>query len=160
MTIHTAITKAPWSMGFSRQEYWSGLLCPSPGDLPDPGIELRFPVSCILGRFFTHWGICEALSFLLSWVTHSFPTLCDPMECSTPGFSVHHQLLKLAQTHVHQVSDAIQPSYPLSSLSPVFTLFQYQGLFQWFSSSHQVAKVLEFQFQHQSFQWIFMTDFL
>ena len=65
------------------------------------------------------------------------------------------------QTHVHWVGDAIQPSHPLSSpCSPAFNLSQHQGLFQWVSSSHQVAKGLEFQFQHQSFQWIFRTDFL
>ena len=81
------------------------------------------------------------------------------MECSTPGFPVHHQVLELAQTHVHRASDAIQPSHPLSSPSPpAFNLSQHQGLFQWISSSHQVAKVLEFQ--HQSFQWIFRTDLL
>ena len=83
------------------------------------------------------------------------------MDCSTPGFLVHHQLPELAQTHVHWVGDAIQPSHPLSSPSPpALNLFQLQGLFQWVSSSHQVAKVLEFQLQHQSFQWIFRTDFL
>ena len=68
------------------------------------------------------------------------------MDYSIPGFPVHHQLLELAQTHVHQVSDAIQPSHPLSTASPpVFNLSQHQGLFQWLSSLHQVAKVLEFQ---------------
>ena len=73
---------------------------------------------------------------------------CDPMDCSMPS-PVHHQLLVLTQTHVHQVSDAIQPSHPLLSPSPpAFSLPQYQGLFQRVSSSHQVAKVLEFQFQH------------
>ena len=88
-------------------------------------------------------------------------TLCDPMDCSTPGISVYHQLLELAQTHVHWVSDAIQPSHPLLSPSPpAFNLSQHQGLFQWVSSWHQVAEVLEFQLQHQSFQWIFRTDFL
>ena len=76
--------------------------------------------------------------------------LCNPMDCSTPGFPVHHQLLELTQTHVHRVGDAIQPSHPLSSPSPAFNLSQHQGLFQWVSSSHQVAKVLEFQLQHQS----------
>ena len=76
------------------------------------------------------------------------------------GFSVHHQLLKLAQRHVHWVGDAIQPSCPLSSPSPATNLLQHQGLFQWVSSSHQVAKVLELQVQHQSFQYIFRTDFL
>ena len=75
------------------------------------------------------------------------------MDCSTPGFPVHHQLLKLAQTHVHLVGDAIQTSHPLSSPSPhAFSLSQHQGLFQGVSSSHQVAKVLELQLQHQSFQ--------
>jgi len=84
-----------------------------------------------------------------------------PIDCSTPGFPVHHQLPELAQTHVHWVSDAIQPSHPLPSPSPpAFNLSQHQGLFQWVSYSYQVAKVLEFQLQHQSFQWIFRADFL
>jgi len=97
----------------------------------------------------------------LSSVAQSRPTLCDPMDCSTPSFPVHHQLLALAQTHVHWVSDAIQPSHSLSSPSPpAFSLSQHKDLFQWVSSSHQVAKVLELQLQHQSFQWIFRTDFL
>ena len=75
------------------------------------------------------------------------------MDCSTPGFSVHHQLLELAQTHVHRVSDATQSSHPLSSPSPpAFSLSQHQGIFQGVSSLHQVAKVLELQLQHQSFQ--------
>ena len=74
---------------------------------------------------------------------------------------VHHKLPELAQTHIHPVGDAIQPSYPLSSPSPLaFNLSQHQGLFKWVSSSHQVAKVLEFQLQYQSFQWIFRTDLL
>ena len=73
------------------------------------------------------------------------------MDCSMPGFPVHHQLPKLAQTHIHRVGDAIQPSNPLSSPSPAFNLSQHQGLFQRVSSSHQVARVLEFQLQHQSF---------
>ena len=96
-----------------------------------------------------------------SSVAQSCLTLCDPMDCSTPGFPIHHQLPQLDYTHVHQVSDAIQPSHPLSSpSSPAFNLSQHQGLFKWVSSSHQVAKVLELQLQHQSFQWIFRTDFL
>ena len=91
----------------------------------------------------------------------SRPTLCDPMNCSTPGLPVHHQLLGFTQTHVHRVGDAIQPSHPLSSSSPpTFNLSKHQGLFQWVSSSHQIAKVLDFQVQHHSFQWIFRTDFL
>ena len=94
-------------------------------------------------------------------VAQSCPALCDPMHCSTSGFPVLHHLPELAQTPVHRVSDAIQPSHPLSSPSPpAFNLSQHQGLFQWVSSLHQVAKVLELQPQHQSFQWIFRTDFL
>ena len=94
-------------------------------------------------------------SVKFSLVTQSRPNLCDPMDCSTPGFPVHHQLLELTQTHVHPVGDAIQPSHPLSSPSPpAFNLSQHQGLFQWVSSSHQSAKVLELQLLHQSFQWI------
>ena len=83
------------------------------------------------------------------------------MDWTTPGFPVHHQLPELTQTHVHWVSDAIQPSHPLSSPSPpAFNLSQHQGHFPWVSSSHQEAEVLERQLQHQSFQWIFRTDFL
>ena len=100
-------------------------------------------------------------SVQFSSVTQSYLTLFDPMDCSMPGLPVLHQLPEPAQTHVHWVSDAIQPSHPLSSPSPpAFNLSQHQGLFQWISSSKQVAKVLEFQLQHQSFQWIFRTDFL
>ena len=89
-----------------------------------------------------------------SSVPQSCPTLCDPMNCSMPGLPAHHQLPESTQTHVHRVSDAIQPSHPLSSPSPPApNLSQHHGLFKWVSSSHQVAKVLEFQLQHQSFQW-------
>ena len=88
-------------------------------------------------------------------------TLCDPMDCSMPGLPVHHQLPEFTQTHVHWVSDAIHSSHPLSSpSSSAFNLSQRQGLFKWVSSSYQVAKILEFQLQHQSFQWIFRTDLL
>ena len=77
-------------------------------------------------------------------------TLWDHMNCSTPGLPVFHHLLEFTQTHVHWVSDAIQPSHPLSSSSPIaFSLSQHQGLFQWVSSSHQVAKGLVLQLQHQ-----------
>ena len=128
-----------------------------------------------------HWGL---ISFRMDWldllavqgtlksllqhhssvqfssVAQSCPTLCNPMNCSMPGLLVHHQLPEFTQTQVHRVGDAIQPSHPLSSPSPLaLNLSQPQGLFQWVSSSHQVAKVLEFQLQHQSFQWIFRTDF-
>ena len=88
-----------------------------------------------------------------SSVAQSCPTLCDPMNRSTPGLPVHQKLPEFAQTHVHWVGDAIQPSHHLSSPSPpALNLSQHQGLFKWVSSSHEVAKVLEFQLQHQSFQ--------
>jgi len=103
----------------------------------------------------------EHFSRKFSSATQSCPTLCDSMECSMPGFPVHHQLPELTQTHVHWVGDTIQPSLPLSSPSPpAFNLSQHQGLSQGVSCSHQVAKVWEPQLQHQSFQWIFRTDFL
>ena len=83
------------------------------------------------------------------------------MDCSTPGLPVHHQFPELTLTHVHWVSDAIQPPHPLSSPSPPgFNLSKYQGLFKWVSSSNHVAKVLEFQLQHQYFQWTARTDLL
>ena len=100
-------------------------------------------------------------SIQFSSVARSCLTLCDPIDYSTPGFPVHHQLPELAQTNVHQVDDAIQQSHPLCSPSPpAFHLFQHQNLFQWVSSSHQMNKLLESQLQHHSFQWIFRTDFL
>ena len=91
----------------------------------------------------------------------SCPTICNPMDGSTPGSPVLHYLPELAQTHVHWVSDVIQPSHPLSPPSPpTLNLSQHLGLFQWVGSLHQVAKVLELQFQHQSFHWIFRVHFL
>ena len=97
----------------------------------------------------------------VSSVAQLCPTLCDPMDCSPPGFPVHHQLPEPTQTHLHHVGDAIQPSHPLlSPFPPAFSLSQHQGLFQWVDSSHQVANVLEFQLQHQSFQWTPRTDLL
>ena len=100
------------------------------------------------------------LTTQFSSITQSHPTLWDPMDCSTLDFRIHHQLLELIQTHVYWISDAIQQSYSLLSLSSSFTLSQLEGLFQWVSSSNQVVKVLEFQLLHQSFQWKFRTDFL
>ena len=91
-------------------------------------------------------------------VTQSCLTLCDPMNCSTPSIAVHHQLPESTKTHAHWVSDAIQPSHPLSSPSPpTLNLSQHQGLFKWVSSA-SVAKVLDFQLQHQSFHWTPRTD--
>ena len=107
--------------------------------------------------------IFSSMSFMFSSFTCCYsvarlhPTLCDPMVCSTPGFPVLHQLPELAQTHVHWINDAIQPSCPLSSIPspPAFSLSHHQGLFQWVGCLHQVAKVLEVKVQYQSFPWIF-----
>ena len=168
------VRHAALSMGFPSQEFYRGLPFPSPGFLPDPGIE---PTSDALASRFLplnhqgkpHTYICvyylilktSLISVQFSSVTQSCLTLCDPMDCSTPGIPVHYQLSEFSQTHVHWVGDAIQPSHPLLSPSfPASDLSQHQGLFKWVSSSHQVAKMLEFQFQHQSFQWIFRTGWI
>ena len=108
--------------------------------LPCPLVPVPYTSCCTVLLYFLR---CQ-----FSPVTQSSPTLCDPVDCSMPGLPVHHQLLDFAQTHVHWVGDAIQPSHPLSSPSPpALNLSQHQGLFQWISSLHQVAKVLEFQLQ-------------
>ena len=155
-TPWTVACQAPLSMKFSRQEYWNGLPFPPPGDLPDWGIEPVSPAaSTLTGRFFTTAPPGKPIIYVqFSPVTQSCPTLCHPMNHSMPGLPVHHQLLEFTQTHVHRVGDAIQPSHPLSSPSPPApNPCQHQSLFQWVNSSHEVAKVLEFQPQHQSFQW-------
>ena len=106
-TPWTVACQAPLSMGFSRQEYWSGLPFPSLGDLPNPGIEPTSLTSpALAGGFFT-------TSVQFSSVTRLCPTLCDPTNRNTPGLPVHHQLLEFTQTHVHRVGDSIQPSLPL-----------------------------------------------
>ena len=100
-------------------------------------------------------------SVQFSSVAQLCPTLCNPMNCSTPGLPVHHQLPESTQTHVHRVGDAIQPSHPLSSpFPPALNPSQHQSLFQSVNSSHKVAKVLEFQLQHQSVQRTPRTDLL
>ena len=120
----------------------------------NPGKQQSMGLQRVLHDWWLMW-------FQFSSVAQSSPTLCDPMKCITPGLPLHQQLPELTQTHVHRVSDAIQPSYPLSSPSPPApNPSQYQGLFQWVSSSHGVAKVLEFQLQHESFQWKSRTDLL
>ena len=97
-------------------------------------------------------GIFSSVQF--SSVAQSCPTLCDPMNSSTPVLPGHHQLPEFTQTHVHQVSYAIHPSHPLSSpFPPAPNPSQHQSLFQWVNFLHELAKVLEFQLQHQSFQW-------
>ena len=124
--------------------------------LSPPGKPLFKKKNCI--------GVKHAVIYRqgqFSSLAQSCATLCDPMNRRMPGLSVHHELPESTQTHVHWVGDAIQPSYPMSSPSPpALNLSQHQGLFQWVSSSHQVAKVLEFQLQHQSFQWTPRTDLL
>ena len=136
-TPWTVACQAPLSMVFSRQEYWSGLPFSSPGDLPDPGIEPRSPVlqadslpSELPGKSEETLSISSVSS-----VAQSCPTFCDPMNRSTPGFPVHHQLPEFTQTHVHRVRDAIQPSHPMSSpFPPAPNPSQHQSLFQWVNS--------------------------
>ena len=144
--------------GIFQGRILSELPFPSPRDLPDPEMEPTSLVSSALaGRFFTI--VPPRISIQFRWVAQSGPTLCDPMDCSMPGLFVHHQILELAQAHGHRVGDAVHSSHTLSSpSSPDFNISQQQGLFQWVSSSHQVAKVLELQ--HHSVQWIFRIDFL
>ena len=128
---------------------------------------VNFPVIYHIDRSMIHLSRFMGLlkteiirPFPFSSVTQLCPTHCDPKNCSTPGLPVHYQLPGFTQTHVHWVGDTIQISHPLSSPSLLaFNLSQYQGFFQWVSSSHQVAKVLKFQLQCQSFQSIFRTDF-
>ena len=108
--------------------------------------EFRAGATCV----FYHQHLPRVL---FSSVAQLCSTLCNPVDCCTPGHPVHHQLLEFTQIHVHRVGDAIPPSHPLSSPSPpAFNLSQHQGLFKRVSSSHQVTKILELQFQHQSFQ--------
>ena len=118
-------------------------------------------VSRIVGRRFTIWATREVLllsSVQFSSVAQLCPTFCDPMDCSTPGLPVHQQLPEFTQTHVHWVSDAIQSSHSVIPFSSHLQSFPAQGLFKWLSSLRHVAKVLEFQIQHQSFQWTPRTD--
>ena len=135
----------------------------SPDGHQDVPLPTFFFISCPHG--FILWLTPMSLPWRrLPWfssVAHSCLTLCDPMDCSTTGFSVLHHLPELTQTHIHWVSDAIQPAHSLSSPSPpASNLSQNQGLFKWVRSSHKVAKVLEFQLQHLPLKWIFRTDFL
>ena len=132
--------------------------------LPSSGTEelaeeicSQSPVSfCYHGRrLLPLWHIIPYVSVVAQLLSHVW-LFATPW---TPGLLVHDQILEFTQTHVHRVSDAIQPSHPLLSPSlPILNLSQHQGLFRWVGSSNQVAKLLEFQ--HQSFQWIFRIDFL
>ena len=133
-TPWTVAHQAPLAIGFSWQEYWSGLPCPPPGDLLNSRIEPRSSVSSSLQANslpLSHQGNLMTLaSDQFKAVDQSCPTLCDPMDCSTPCSPVHRQLPELVQTHVHWVGDAIQPSHPLLSPSPpAFSLSQHQRFF-------------------------------
>ena len=137
----------PWGLdAWERKENGSGASNQPGGSSQQPS-----PVAL-------HGPECSGI-FLMGDISSYLPTLSNPMDRSTQGLPVHHQLPEVTQTHVHWVGDATQPSHPPSSPSPsAFNLSQHQGLFKRVSSSHQVAKVLEFQPQHQSFQWIPRTD--
>ena len=115
MILWTVALQAPLSVGFSRQEYWSGLLCPPSGDLPNPGIEPRSPTRQV-DSLPSEPPEKPPTAHQFSSVTQLCPTLCSPMDCSMPGFPVHHQLLELTQAHAHRVGDIIQPPHPLSFL--------------------------------------------
>ena len=130
-------------MGFSRQEHWSGLRYLSPGDRLHPGIKHWSPslqANSLLSEPSENPSISQNVgpsyqtylsSIQFSSVAQSCPTLCDPMNCGTPGLPVHHQLLEFTQTHVHRVGDAIQPSHPLLSPSlPAPNPSKHQNLFQ------------------------------
>ena len=172
-TPETAAHQAPPSLGFSRQEHWSGLPFPSPmhesekwkgrhsvvsNSLQPHGLQ---PTRLLRPWDFPGKNTGVGCHFLLqckkvkseSEVAQSCPTLCDPMNRSTPGLPVHHQLLEFTQNHVHWVGDAIQQSHSLLSPSP-----PAPNPSQWVNSLHEVAKVLEFQLQHQSFQRTPRTD--
>ena len=148
---------APLSMEFSRQEYWMSCHSLLQGIFPTQGSNLGLLHCRHILYHLSHQGSPACVSRTLK--LPSFLSRCHRRTGSPPGFPVHHQLPELAQTHVQRVGDAIQPFHPLLSPS-AFNLSQHQGLFTWVSYSHQVAKVMELQLQHQSFQWIFRTDFV
>ena len=155
----TVVCQAPLSMRFSRQENWSALPFPSSKDLPDPGIRTMSPVSPVLASgFFTTNATWKALSVQFSRSVmssslqpHGLQHARIPCPSSTPG-SCSNTFPSSWWCHP-TISSSVIPSHPH------FNLSQHQGLFQWVSSLNQVARVLEFQLQHQSFQWIFRTDF-
>ena len=115
-------------------------------------LDMEQPTGSKLGKEYVKAVYYHPASVQFSLVAQSCLTLCNPMDCNMLDLPVHHQLMEFTQTNVHWVGDAIQPSHPLSSPSPpTLNLSQHQGLFKWISSSRQVAKVLEFQLQHQYF---------
>ena len=151
-TVHLYLTKKMWKK------------------IQDIQLPVKFLFSYKIQLSLKSWPCIPTFPFFIfllyigiqcSSVAQLCPTLCDPMAWRTPGLPVHHQLPEIAQIHVHWVIDCIQPSSPwLSTSPPTFNLSRHQGLFKGVSCSHQVAKVLEFQLQHQSFQWTPRTDLL
>ena len=140
-TLWTIAHKAPLSMGFCRQEYWRGLPSPPPESLPYQGIKpaSSVPPARQVDSLATKPPGRPILKYQLSSV-QSLSHICDPMDYSMPGFSVHHQLSKLTQTHAHRVGDAIQSPHPLSSLSPpAFNISQHQGLFKWVRGGQSIG---------------------
>ena len=134
-----------------------------PGGVPSMGSHRVGHDWSDLAAAAAHLCCCKWQNFIGSLTVQFSPSvMSDSLRThglQHPSLPVHHQLLEFIQTHIHWVGDAIQPSDPLLSPSPpAFNLSQIQGLFKWVSSSHQVAKVLEFQLQHPSFQWIFRTE--
>ena len=137
--------------------------------VPSAGFSWFCTWHCALLESCLIWEMCleislfssNASSVQFSSVAQLYSTLCDPVDCSTPGLPIHHQLPEFTQTHVHWVADAIQPSHPLSfsSSSSAFSLSQHQGLFQWVGSSHQVTKV-GVSASTSVLQWTFRVDFL
>ena len=154
VTLWTIDLQASSSLGFLRQGYWSVLPGPPLGNRHKPGIEPVSPVSPELQAHSLALSHQERSPYQNS-VQFSWSVVSDylrPHGLWHARLPCPSHLLELAQTHVHWVDDTIQPSHPLSSPSPsVFHISQHQGLFRWVGSSHHVAKVLEFQLQHQSF---------
>ena len=148
-----------WGPGYlSKPVSATNLIMMIPVSYPTSNFSMKFPPLIDKNDVFYLYLFSQIVQF--SSVAESCLTLCNPMDYSMPGLPVHCQLPEFTQTHVHWVGDAIQASHPLSSLPLTFNLFQHQGLFKWVSSSQEVAKVLELQLQHQSFQWTPTTDFL
>ena len=140
-------------------------LCFVSGDISWKKLLWNIYVHCLCGfTIMSTYTYCKCKLTVkiiqFSSVTKSCWLFVTPWDCSTPSFPVHHELLEFTQTHVYWVGDAIQPSHLSSSSPPSFNLSQHQGLFHWVSSLHHVAKRLEFQLQHESFQWIFRSDLL
>ena len=173
-TLWTVALQAPLSTGFSRQEYWSGLPCPPPGDLPDSGIEPAVLTSCALaGRLFTTSATWKSITCIIMHICNmhiymavlfSRLVMSDSLRphklqharlpCPSPTPGVHPNPGPLSWWSHLTISSSVVP------FSSCLNLSQHQSLFKWVNSSHQVAKVLEFQLQHQSFQWTPRTDLL